>query len=78
MPNTTLYMVIINLASLFKPMDVTGHCVVSAFQVCLEDMMSILKQMSNSVKDVPVCVVRSECDTVMVFKRTEIQNKKAV
>lgn len=68
MPNTTLYMFIshfISLAFPFKPLDIMSHCVVSAFQVCLEDMMSILKQMSDSVQDVPLCLVVSECDTGM-------------
>lgn len=42
-------------------METTGHCVVNGFQVCSEDMMSILKQISDSAQDVPVYVVLSEC-----------------
>lgn len=67
MPNITLYVVIshfISLAFPFKPVDITGHCVVSAFQVCLVDMMSSLKQMSDSVQDVPVCVAVLECSLI--------------
>lgn len=39
----------------FKPVGITGHCVVSTFQVCLEDVMSVLKQMYDSLQGVPVC-----------------------
>lgn len=45
------------------------YCVVNAFQVCLEDMMSVLKHMSDSLQDVPVCVVASE--DRMQLNRTE-------
>lgn len=64
MPSAT-YVVIshfIHLEFPFKPVEITGHCPVSTFQVCLEDVRFILKLMYDSLQ-VPVCVAVSECNT---------------
>lgn len=58
-------------------MKITGHCVVNAFQVCLEDMMSILKQISDW-QDVPVYVVVSECATGCSFMEVKYTKMNTV
>lgn len=59
-------------------MKITGHCVVNAFQVCLEDMMSILKPISDSLQDIPVYVGVSECATGCSFMEVKYRKMRAV